>query len=378
MATLTPGYTFTSGDVITPAKLNSAALPTLAPGSITNADISAAAAIADSKLATISTPGKVDGAAIADKSIVENKLADGAVTSLKLANQAVGRNQLANQAVSTDQLANGSITTEKLAGNVDQLATAWVLFDGDIVDSAAAGAVFTRLTFTRIKVTRSTGHGLSNGNWITFNNLTGFYAFLNGTWEVQNATATEFEFEISGVTTPSSTVTISQANPALITWTGHALAVGQTVTFSTTGTLPAGLTTGTVYFVKVATAGTTFQVSLTSGGPAIVTTSTGTGFHTATLTGTMTSQIFSPVAIRRKYNISKIARTGLGTYRIFFQTQPLSVDYISLGSAAATNGTAVGLVGPTTQTLSYTDIITTNYAGSAANYDGIRFVVFGG
>ena len=92
----------------------------------------------------------------------------------------------------------------------------------------------------------------------------------------------------------------------------------------------------------------------------------------------MTSQSFSPVAIKRKYNISKIARRATGNYRVFFQTQPLTVDYISLGSAAASNGTAVGLVGPTTQTLAYADIITTNYAGTAANYDGIRFVVFGG
>lgn len=361
MATLTPGYTFTSGEVITPAKLNSAASPTLAAATITNADISATAAITDSKLATISTPGKVAWSAISE-----------------IANDAVTTAKIANDAVTTAKIADGSITTSKLAGNVDQLATAWVLFDGDIADSAVAGAVFTRLTSTRIKVTRSTGHGLSNGNWITFNNLTGFYAFLNGTWEVQSATATEFEFEISAATTPTSTVTISQANPALITWTGHALAVGQTVTFSTTGTLPAGLTAGTTYFVKVATAGTTFQVSLTSGGTAIATTSAGSGVHTATLTGTMTSQIFSPVAILRKYNVSKIGRTALGRYRIFFQTQPLTVDYISFGSASDTTGDALGLVGTSTQTTQYANIITTNSAGADGNYDKIRFIVFGG
>jgi hypothetical protein len=241
-----------------------------------------------------------------------------------------------------------------------------------------AGAVFTRITATKIQVTRSTGHGLANGNWITFNNLIGFYAFLNGTWEVENATATTFDFNLAGATTPSAAVTITTANPAVITWTGHALAVGQTVTFSTTGTLPTGITAGTTYFVKTATAGTTFTISLTSGGTAIATTAAGTGIHTATLTGVMTSQIFSPVAIKRKYNISKIARTGLGIYRVYFATPPLTVDYISLGSAASTSGAAVGLVGATTQTLAYAQIITTNSAGTAANFDGIRFVVFGG
>jgi hypothetical protein len=92
----------------------------------------------------------------------------------------------------------------------------------------------------------------------------------------------------------------------------------------------------------------------------------------------MASQIFSPVAIKRKYNISKIARTGLGIYRVYFATPPLTVDYISLGSAASTSGAAVGLVGATTQTLAYAQIITTNSAGTAANFDGIRLVVFGG
>jgi len=61
MATITPGYTFTSGEIVTPAKLNSA--PSLVPATITNADIAAGAAIADTKLATISTAGKVSNAA---------------------------------------------------------------------------------------------------------------------------------------------------------------------------------------------------------------------------------------------------------------------------------------------------------------------------
>jgi len=553
MATLTPGYTFTSGEVVTPTKLNSAAAPTLVPATITNADIATTAAIADTKLATITTPGKVSGAAISGDIATGNLTATGNVTGAKVvgrladgtlnvvsatvtmtsANPVVvtwtghnlkngdlvefsttgalptaitasaeyyvvnvatntfqisatsggtaldttagtqsgvhtarfGRGAIENGFVTTNKIADASITTAKLAGNVDQLATAWVFFDGDIADSAVAGAVFTRLTATKIQVTRSTGHGLVNGNWITFNNLIGFYAFLNGTWEVENATATTFEFNLAGTapwsstvafiasnanitwtghtlktnqvvtfsnaggvlptgitagvnyyvvsvatntfqvsassggavitpstagtgtqtaltyitaTTPSAAVTITTANPAVITWTGHALAVGQTVTFSTTGTLPTGITAGETYFVKTATAGTTFTISLTSGGTAIATTAAGTGVHTATLTGAMTSQIFSPVAIKRKYNISKIARTGLGIYRVFFATQPLTVDYISLGSAASTSGAAVGLVGATTQTLAYAQIITTNYAGTAANFDGIRFVVFGG
>ena len=54
MATIniTQGYTWTSGEVVTPAKMNSAAAPTaaLAAASIVNADVSATAAIAGSKI----------------------------------------------------------------------------------------------------------------------------------------------------------------------------------------------------------------------------------------------------------------------------------------------------------------------------------------
>jgi hypothetical protein len=62
MATVTKGRTFVSGEVVTPTKLNNLVdLATVTQ--IVNADISATAAIADSKLAAISTAGKVSNTA---------------------------------------------------------------------------------------------------------------------------------------------------------------------------------------------------------------------------------------------------------------------------------------------------------------------------
>lgn len=63
MATLTRGQTFTSTDTVTHTKLH-ALVDSGAVSAIVNADIDASAAIADTKLATISTAGKVDGAAL--------------------------------------------------------------------------------------------------------------------------------------------------------------------------------------------------------------------------------------------------------------------------------------------------------------------------
>jgi len=62
MATVTTGYTFVNNETVTPAKLNSLA-GGASVSSIVNADIDAAAAIADTKLATIATAGKISNSA---------------------------------------------------------------------------------------------------------------------------------------------------------------------------------------------------------------------------------------------------------------------------------------------------------------------------
>ena len=68
MATITKGKTFTSNETVTPTKLNDLVDKATISG-IVNADIAANAAIADSKLATISTAGKVSGTAITSGNI---------------------------------------------------------------------------------------------------------------------------------------------------------------------------------------------------------------------------------------------------------------------------------------------------------------------
>lgn len=68
MATITKGKTFTGGETLTPTKLNDLVDKATISG-IVNADISATAAIADSKLATITTAAKVSGTAITSGNI---------------------------------------------------------------------------------------------------------------------------------------------------------------------------------------------------------------------------------------------------------------------------------------------------------------------
>lgn len=88
--------------------------------------------------------------------------------------------------------------------------------------------------------------------------------------------------DASGTTLVSSgTVAISNGSPAVITWNSHGLENGSVVRFTVAGgSLPTGLTASTSYYVINATTNT-FNVSATSGGTAINTSSAGSGTFTA-------------------------------------------------------------------------------------------------
>ena len=80
---------------------------------------------------------------------------------------------------------------------------------------------------------------------------------------------------------PSAAVTLTIASPCVVTWTANGLPDGTPVVLTTTGVLPTGLSTGTIYYVVDRTANT-FRLSATMGGAPIVTTGSQSGTHTAT------------------------------------------------------------------------------------------------
>ena len=89
----------------------------------------------------------------------------------------------------------------------------------------------------------------------------------------------------------SATVTITNASPAVITWTAHSLVAGNVVNFTNSGgALPTGITAGTNYYVIAAGLGTnTFEISATAFGTAVNTSSAGSGTQTATSLAVLTS-----------------------------------------------------------------------------------------
>ncbi|TQX91319.1 hypothetical protein EQW76_00870 [Rhizobium sp. rho-13.1] len=97
-----------------------------------------------------------------------------------------------------------------------------------------------------------------------------------------------------------STVTVTIATPGVFTASAP-LAAGTPVKFSTTGTLPTGITAGTTYYV-VAPSGNTYSVAATVGGAAIATTGTQTGVHTATTVTAGTIKYFYGIVMTAQEN----------------------------------------------------------------------------
>lgn len=95
----------------------------------------------------------------------------------------------------------------------------------------------------------------------------------NLVWQIEPAALNDDELQTS------ATVTITQATPSVVTWTAHGQTNGTLVYLTTTGTLPLPLLPNVAYYVVSQTTNT-LELSLTSGGAAIATTTAGSGTHT--------------------------------------------------------------------------------------------------
>lgn len=83
-----------------------------------------------------------------------------------------------------------------------------------------------------------------------------------------------------GDSVPGDTFTVTIASPGVFTKAGHGYVAGDSVRFSTTGSLPTGLTAGTSYYIiSTGLTDNTFQVSASIGGSAVNTTGSQSGTH---------------------------------------------------------------------------------------------------
>ena len=110
-------------------------------------------------------------------------------------------------------------------------------------------------------------------NQVTTGNCKGVVLWLYNASDVNDRDMTITQQNSKG------TCTLSIASPCVVTSTGHGFTGNEPIVFSTTGTLPTGITAGTIYYVKYINANT-FNISATPGGANINTSGTQSGTQT--------------------------------------------------------------------------------------------------
>ena len=227
-----------------------------------------------------------------------------------------------NSAVTSPKIANAAVTTDKLA--------ALAVTNDKIADA----------TITAAK--------LQNGS----NQFASAWCSVNG----------------SIADLPTSGTTFSRVSDTVmrVTRTAHGLLDGDFVTFSQAGGLdlvsPHNYLNGT-WVVSAATANT-FDFTISG---AIIPTSG------------ITTQIIKVARILRKFNISKVGKFAPGKYRVYFLSTFTSTDYVSVASGISSASTPDALsISPTTQQITFCEILCTDSAGAEANPKSLNVIIFGG
>lgn len=131
-----------------------------------------------------------------------------------------------------------------------------------------------------------------------------------------------FKIEWSADCAPFEEVSISVASPGVVTWNGHGLAAGQPIVFSNDGgTLPTGLTAGTVHYVLAAgLTANSFTVGATAdAATGVAVTAAGTGTTIATAPPAGFTDLFYGLALPG-------ARSGGSAESAHLRTWSIAVD----------------------------------------------------
>jgi len=224
---------------------------------------------------------------------------------------------------------------------------------GEIVGGAIVCVVYDGVSFQPVNLT---GEAAQVGDLAFSASRAARPGFLklNGATLSRSAYAALFQKLV-----PTFAASISIANPAVISATGHGLSVGDNVRFTSNGSLPTGLVAGTVYHViSAGFSADAFEVSETHGGAAVITSGTQSGTHTCWVwspglgigDGSTTFQLFDWRALAlRNWDDGAGADAG----RVFGSTQQdalqgFQVTYGTIGYVQFDGGTGAHLSGTKT------------------------------
>ncbi len=256
----------------------------------------------------------------------------------------------------------GALPTGLIAGTTYYVATFPAPAANTFAVAATAGgvAIITSGTQSGTHTGRGagvinwTGHGLAAGSPVAFTTtgtlptgLTPSTTYYVAATPAPTANAFSVAATAGGdaiIFTGSQSGTHTGGAPGVVTWTAHGLAADMPVKFTTTGTLPTGIVSGTTYYVASAPAPTanTFSVASTIGGAAILTSGSQSGTHTATSYGTInwTAHGFaagSPVL----FTTTGALPTGMTASTTYFVASSPAPTANAFSIAAAAGGEAI-------------------------------------
>ncbi|MGM4891268.1 hypothetical protein [Tardiphaga sp. 839_C3_N1_4] len=192
----------------------------------------------------------------------------------------------------------GGVLATKAADFVaaDFASQTWTLVDGweqvgDIGDSAALISTDLVNRGRTIKQKGTTNAGSMQNVFAILTGDAGQQAMIAASKSKSN-----YAFKIDWGDAPAvdaDPVTVTIASPGVFTDTAHGFVGGETISFTTTGALPTGLTAGTTYYVLASgLTANSYSVAATPGGAAIATTGSQSGVHTRTTVPTSTLNYF--------------------------------------------------------------------------------------
>lgn len=199
------------------------------------------------------------------------------------------------------------IGTTALVGSTDTFTEI-----AEIVEVPEFGREYSKVEYNPIKLR---GVQKFKGGYDDGNLLVSFGKDLNDVGQAAMLVAldsdSDYNFKLvanDAAAAVSNPVTITIAAPGVVSWNTHGFAAGTAIKFSTTGTLPTGLTAGTTYYVcsgaTLLTNSFAVATSLSNAlaGTAVTTSSTQSGTHTATTVPAGSQQLFKAKVMSFKTN----------------------------------------------------------------------------
>ena len=231
----------------------------------------------------------------------------------------------------------------------------------------AADAASPVAQFLKVQNAAAGNNNVSGGNF-TFGTSMGTGTGAPGNFAIEGGFT-----GLSG----TSTVTITIASPAVVTWTNHLAVRGQAIKFSTTGALPTGITAGTTYYMlNIANNHNDFNIAATPNGTPINTTGTQSGVQTGTFV-VNAQNTFQPVATFGKWGGTG---SGTGQFALNLQQQLQNTDSNAKGlliqwlDINSNGGHAIELQYGAANNDSFSGLATVFYVNQAGDVHGNQIV----